>query len=117
MVGAAAARARCRLGGTAWLGLANAASRGAGVPHLPRAAGACVDRHPMTGLGELEAAVMAVLWRSPEPLRVRDVQERLTKRRPLAYTTVMTVLHNLHRKGWVVRRMDGRAYRYRASRG
>jgi predicted transcriptional regulator len=68
------------------------------------------------GLGELEAAVMDVLWSSPEPAhRVRDVLEELTPQRKLAYTTVMTVLDNLHRKGWVQREMDGRAYRYRPS--
>lgn len=66
----------------------------------------------MNGLGRLEAAVMDVLWDSAEPLRVRDVLERLAPQRRLAYTTVMTVLENLHRKEWVVRERDGRAYRY-----
>ena len=66
----------------------------------------------MHGLGRLEAAVMDVLWGATESLRVRDVLERLTPERNLAYTTVMTVLENLHRKGWVVRELDGRAYRY-----
>ncbi|NMI01520.1 BlaI/MecI/CopY family transcriptional regulator [Pseudonocardia acidicola] len=66
----------------------------------------------MRGLGELEAAVMDVLWRLPGPHRVRDVLEQLAPERKLAYTTVMTVLDNLHRKGWVCREMDGRAYRY-----
>ena len=64
-------------------------------------------------LGELEAAVMDVLWRAEEPLRVREVLDVLTPRRALAYTTVLTVLDNLHRKGWVVRDKDGKAYRYR----
>jgi predicted transcriptional regulator len=59
---------------------------------------------------------MDVLWSSPEPPhRVRDVLEELTPQRKLAYTTVMTVLDNLHRKGWVQREMDGRAYHYRPS--
>lgn len=64
-------------------------------------------------LGELEATVMDVLWRSPDPCRVRDVRAELAPGRPLAYTTVMTVLDNLHRKGWVRRELDGRAYLYR----
>ena len=67
----------------------------------------------MFGLGDLEDAVMAVLWRTDRPARVRDVLEQLDPSRPLAYTTVMTVLDNLHRKGWVHRRLNGRAYRYR----
>ena len=68
----------------------------------------------MRGLGELEAAVMNVLWDSVEPLRVRDVLERLDTGKQLAYTTVMTVLDNLHRKQWVERERQGRAYEYRA---
>lgn len=49
-------------------------------------------------------------------MRVREVRERLDTPRTLAYTTVMTVLDNLHRKGWVSRVRDGRAYRYRPTR-
>ena len=71
----------------------------------------------MQGLGELETAVMEVLWRHTGPLRVRDVLEALSTQRKLAYTTVMTVLDNLHRKGWVTRELDGRAYRYVAKTG
>lgn len=69
----------------------------------------------MHGLGDLEAAVMAVLWRAAEPIRVREVLERLDTGRRLAYTTVMTVLDNLHRKGWVQRELQGKAYLYEAS--
>lgn len=67
----------------------------------------------MRGLGGLEAAVMDVLWRADEPLTVRAVLDRLDTGKPLAYTTVMTVLDHLHRKSWVNRELDGRAYRYR----
>jgi predicted transcriptional regulator len=67
----------------------------------------------MHGLGELEAAVMDVLWREERPAKVRDVLERLDTGRPLAYTTVLTVLDNLHRKGWVQRELHGKAYHYR----
>ena len=69
----------------------------------------------MRGLGELETAIMDVLWRTSEAQRVRDVLEALSEERTLAYTTVMTVLDNLHRKGWVVRHMESRAYRYQAA--
>lgn len=55
---------------------------------------------------------MDVLWSAPAPLSVREVLDRLTGRRSLAYTTVMTVLDNLHRKGFLRRRMEGRAYFY-----
>lgn len=66
----------------------------------------------MHGLGELESAVMDVLWSIEQPAKVRDVLERLDTGRPLAYTTVMTVLDNLYRKAWVQREKDGKAYRY-----
>ncbi|WP_210432844.1 BlaI/MecI/CopY family transcriptional regulator [Rhodococcus sp. DMU1] len=68
------------------------------------------------GLGELESAVMDVLWQAEEPLRVRDVMVRLNSPRALAYTTVMTVLDNLHTKNMVSRSRIGRGYRYRAVR-
>ena len=68
----------------------------------------------MLRLGELEASVMDVLWNTTEPMKVRDVLDELNQHRNLAYTTVMTVLDNLHRKEWVVREMENRAYLYRA---
>ncbi|MCA2243398.1 BlaI/MecI/CopY family transcriptional regulator [Mycobacterium sp. WUMAC-067] len=70
----------------------------------------------MPGLGELEAAIMAVIWRCDQPVRVREVLEQLDATRHPAYTTVMTVMDNLYRKGWLSRERDGRAYTYRATR-
>lgn len=67
-------------------------------------------------LGDLEAAIMQVLWSSSEPATVRDVMGRLQTPKPLAYTTVMTVLDNLHRKREVEREMQGRAWSYRPVR-
>ena len=52
------------------------------------------------------------LWQRAEPTTVRQVLEELTKSRPLAYTTVMTVMDNLHGKGQLQRRMHGRAWQY-----
>ncbi len=70
----------------------------------------------MFGLGELESAIMDTLWRMGEPAKVREVLDELTGRK-LAYTTVMTVLDNLYRKDWVLRELDGKAYRYRPALG
>jgi predicted transcriptional regulator len=64
-------------------------------------------------LGELEAAVMDRLWSWDRPTSVREVLADLRDQRDLAYTTVMTVMDNLHRKGLLARERDGRAYRYR----
>ncbi len=66
------------------------------------------------GGGELERAVMDVLWASPgAPLPVRGVAERLGGE--LAYTTVMTVLDRLAGKGSVTRQREGRAWLYEAA--
>jgi predicted transcriptional regulator len=65
-------------------------------------------------LGELEDAVMSRIWKWNRPVTVREVLEDLQKERSIAYTTVMTVLDNLQRKGWVRRHVEGRAYRYEA---
>ncbi|MET9865097.1 BlaI/MecI/CopY family transcriptional regulator [Streptomyces sp. NPDC006129] len=65
-------------------------------------------------LGELEDAVMSRVWKWNRPVTVREVLEDLQKERSIAYTTVMTVLDNLHQKGWVRREAEGRAYRYEA---
>ena len=66
----------------------------------------------MRQLGELEAAIMDRLWTWQQPATVREVLTDLSGERKLAYTTVMTVLDNLHRKGVVAREPDGRAFRY-----
>ena len=65
-----------------------------------------------TAFGVLERDVMNVLW-TAEDLAVRDVQARLG--RPIAYTTVMTTLDRLYKKGVLVRRASGRAFRYSAA--
>ena len=66
----------------------------------------------MRRLGELEAAVMEVLWSAPGPLTVREVLGRLVRDPEPAYTTIMTVLDNLHRKEVVTRERSGRAWAY-----
>lgn len=72
----------------------------------------------MRGFGELEQAIMDVVWAADAPLTVRDVLERLNSDRPqpLAYNTVQTVMEILHRKEWLARAKDGRAFRYKATR-
>ena len=70
----------------------------------------------MRQLGDLEAAIMDRLWEWGRPVLVREVVEDLRGDRPLAYTTVMTVMENLHRKGWLRREKDGRAWRYEPTR-
>jgi predicted transcriptional regulator len=70
----------------------------------------------LPGLGRLEHRVMLALWQGGES-RVRDVQQAFAGE--LAYTTLMTTLDRLFRKGLLARRKAGRAYVYsaRVSRG
>jgi predicted transcriptional regulator len=66
------------------------------------------------GFGELEAVVMHRVWDHDGPVTVRDLFDELRAERSIAYTTVMSTMDNLHRKGWLDRERDGKAYRYRA---
>lgn len=69
----------------------------------------------MRPVGELEAAVMTITWMATAPLTVRDILDRLNagKARQLAYTTVLSVVRNLHRKRLLDRDTGGRAHTYR----
>ena len=60
-------------------------------------------------LTPLELEIMHVLWEEG-PANVQRVQQKL--KRPLAYTTVQTMLNILHRKGKVKRALKDRAYFY-----
>lgn len=55
---------------------------------------------------------MEVMWRQDEPMSVRAVHNSLQAERSVAYTTVMTVLDRLSKKGVVVRSLEGRAWHY-----
>lgn len=66
----------------------------------------------MRQFGQLEAVVMDLMWAYDRPVTVREVLGDLRRDRSIAYTTVMTVMDNLHSKGLLDRDMSGRAYRY-----
>jgi predicted transcriptional regulator len=66
------------------------------------------------GFGDLEAVIMDRVWAHGAPVTVRDLFDELRRERAIAYTTVMSTMDNLHRKGWLTRERDGRAYRYTA---
>ena len=53
----------------------------------------------MRQFGELEAVIMNRLWARDRPTLVREMMDDLQKDRQIAYTTVMTVMDNLYRKG------------------
>ena len=64
-------------------------------------------------LGPLEREAMEYIWDQSDAVTVRDVLDRVGKKRNLAYTTVMTVMDRLEGKGLLRRKMTGNAYRYR----
>ncbi len=70
-----------------------------------------MPRKPSVALTEAEQRVMQVLWETKEA-SVRDVHEKLNKKRKLAYTTVLTILKILHDKGYAGNRKEGRAFIY-----
>ena len=67
------------------------------------------------GFGDLEATVMDRVWGRDDGVTGRVVFEEMADARQIAYTTVLSTLDNLHRKGWVRREREGKAYRYWAT--
>jgi BlaI family transcriptional regulator, penicillinase repressor len=67
---------------------------------------------PNHQLAALQLAIMRVLWKRGEAT-VADVREDLHDDRPLAYTTIATMLAKMERKGYVAHRIEGRAHIYR----
>lgn len=69
---------------------------------MPRAE----SEHPT----ELELDILKVLW-AESPLAVRDVRDRLARAgRTLAHSSVITMLNIMHRKGFVRRKTDAKAF-------
>jgi predicted transcriptional regulator len=72
-------------------------------------------RPPRRGAGELEAAVLSVLWEAGRALSPAEVQQALAGQAgapELSYSTVVTILSRLHDKKALARHRDGRAFRY-----
>ena len=70
----------------------------------------------LRGLGELERAIMEVVWAADGPVTGRAVVDELTRERPVAYTTVLTVMDRLAGKGLLTRQRRGRVHTYQAAR-
>lgn len=65
-------------------------------------------------LGDLQHAIMRVLWEQGES-PVADVHQALLEERGLALTTIATMLSKMEKKGVVQRRMEGRGFVYAAA--
>jgi len=72
-------------------------------------------RNPLTPLGGTEMEVLREVWTLGRAT-ARDVHDRISERRRLAYTTVMTVIKNLAEKGYLTYEAEGTAYVYSAAR-
>ncbi len=62
-------------------------------------------------LGALQTAVMEILW-AESPLSVTEVEQKLQTTRGIAHTTVLTTLDRMHRKGFLLREKQGKAFVY-----
>jgi predicted transcriptional regulator len=72
-------------------------------------------RKPSRTLTPQELEIMKVVW-SRGDATVRDVYEALLERRQIAYTTVMTMMNVLERKGHLRKKEEGRSFVYRPAR-
>jgi len=70
-----------------------------------------MSRHSLDGLGELQRAVMEIIWERGEA-SVHQVRDRLARKKTLAYTTILTTLQKLEKTGWLDHRPDGKSYVY-----
>lgn len=68
-------------------------------------------RPKQPGLTENELDVMKVLW-SEAPLKVADILERLKRQPKPAYTSLLTLVQAMERKGYIAHEQDGKAYAY-----
>jgi predicted transcriptional regulator len=65
-------------------------------------------------LGELEAEIMQYMW-DLEQATVQHIVKIINSKRPIAYTTVMTVMGHLVDKGLLTRSAEGKRYKYQVA--
>ncbi|MDI6447973.1 BlaI/MecI/CopY family transcriptional regulator [Anaerobaca lacustris] len=70
-----------------------------------------MSRQAIDDLGQLQRAVMEILWSRGEAT-VHQVRDRLDREKELAYTTILTTLQKLERAGWLDHRAEGKSYVY-----
>jgi len=69
-------------------------------------------RKSLVPIGETEMEILRHVWAMGKA-SVTDVHERILQYRKVAYTTIMTVMRNLARKGYLTYDVRGRSYIYR----
>src|SRR3989344_5340620 len=68
-------------------------------------------KNSIQSLGSLEEEVMQIIWKEKN-VSVRFIFDKIKIKRPIAYTTVMTIMSRLHTKGILNRRQQDGAYIY-----
>jgi BlaI family penicillinase repressor len=68
-------------------------------------------RQPFHGLGTLQSEVMELIWGQGESM-VAQLFETIGSRRSVTYTTILSAVQKLEKKGWLKHRVAGRAYVY-----
>jgi predicted transcriptional regulator len=91
------------------LGRAGPDCEGSGPAKRPTVRSLLVTR---LGRGVLEAQVLDLVWTADGPVTARELHDQLSQGRKLAYTTSMTILVRLHKKGLLERRPAGRGFAY-----
>lgn len=72
-------------------------------------------RDEIGDLTTVQMALMRLAWERGE-IRAADAREAVSARRPMALTTVLTLLHRLEKRGWLTHRVEGRTHVFRALR-
>lgn len=74
-----------------------------------------MSRKSLDALGQLQRAAMEIVWELGEA-SVHHVRDRLTRKKKLAYTTVLTTMQKLEKAGWLRHRAEGKSYVYLPTR-
>lgn len=69
----------------------------------------------LSALGELEMEILQYVW-DLKQATVNDVREQILQQRDIAYTTVMTVMKNLHSKGYLTYYKEGTQFVYQPAK-
>ena len=73
-----------------------------------------MKRKPFDDLGPLQRSVLELVWQL-EGVSAHKIREQLSRKKKLAYTTVLSALQKLEKAGWLKHRADGRVYIYSAT--
>ncbi len=68
-------------------------------------------KNNIQSLGSLEEEIMQIIWKNKN-VSVRFIFDKIKTKRPIAYTTVMTIMSRLHTKGILNRKEQSGAYIY-----